>query len=623
MPPVTPSGSELPAQPFDASSAPGVDVPSATVIPLSSSVGRTLRRGEWRLLWLIIGLFILRDLPWRLDEYDQAKQAFTSLEMVQAGHWGFQHTPGYRSVATKPPLVGWASAGLYYLTGGNWDWAWRLPSFLSALLLVGLLWRAGEKLWPGWGGTLAAAAFALNQLAPRLASLVRTDMPLTLWITLLGLIVWRHAGGGSPDGTARPWPAGTQRRIPFLDPERHRWLPGLSPDRWAVSFLLLAAMMTKGPIVYAFLLPGMVVYTLIQHRRARQPAKGDPAIGAPDIWGGWWHWVLPLLPFLFWLERGMVTMPGFYQQVVLHEFLGRFTVGEEAVHHNQPVYYYFAQLLTRWAPWSVLLLAVRLRGAAVWWSLWREPGNLWLICWAAGGLVTMSLVPSKRVDRIFPVVPPLCLLTVAALRRAEEVNRIRRAEDAAEGMLPAVTLPSRTEVEQLLLQPTAWPRAWSHRALQAGIILAVGGAVYGAGQAFWQRDDTLTRFGAQVRAAQAGKRVELVTSQSRPSDETLLVYLRRLEFLTPVQALQLWTTGHADALAMSQTTLEKSRGLLSLALPLDHPALTAPAVKEQPAYSLIVRDADAPPLSVPLRLPSPAAEETPFPQRQGGHRRKH
>ncbi len=606
VPPATPSGSELPALPLSPEGSP---VPAATAAP-SRPVGRALRRGEWRLLWLIVGLFILRDLPWRLDEYDQAKQAFTSLEMVQAGHWGFQHTPGYRSVATKPPLVGWISAGLYYLTGGNWDWAWRLPSFLSALVLVGLLWRAGERLWPGWGGTLAAAAFALNQLTPRLASLVRTDMPLTLWITLLGLIVWRHAD------TSHPWTADRGQTVRFLDPERYRWLVGLSPDRWAVFFLLLAAMMTKGPVVYAFLLPGMVAYTLILHRR-RNPETGS---GGAGIWGGWWHWTLPLLPFLFWLERGMVTVPGFYQQVVLHEFLGRFTVGEQAVHHNQPVYYYFLQLLGRWAPWSVLLVAVRLRGAAVWWSLWREPGNLWLICWAAGGLLLMSVVPSKRVDRIFPVIPPLCLLTVAALRQAEEAHRIRE-QNVAEGMLPAAAPPSQDEIERLASQAVVWPRAWSHLALQAAIILAAGGAVYGAGQAFWQKDDTLTKFGTQVRAATGGHRVEVVVTQSQPSDETLLVYLRRLEFLTPVQALQLWTTGKVDAMALSQPTMEKSRGLLSLALPLDHPSLAAPAVREQPAYSLVVHDPNAPPLTVPLRLPP--AEETTLPQRQGNHKRKH
>ena len=173
------------------------------------------------------------------------------------------------------------------------------------------------------------------------------------------------------------------------------------------------------------------------------------------IWGGWWHWTLPLLPFLFWLERGMVTVPGFYQQVVLHEFLGRFSVGEKAVHHNQPVYFYFVQLAGRWAPWSLLLLAVRVRSFGVWRRLWHDAGNLWLVCWAAGGLIVLSLVPSKRVDRIFPVIPPLCLLMVAALRQAEEGGNVRREEA---GMLPSVFSGEQENTVRPAPVPAAWPR---------------------------------------------------------------------------------------------------------------------------------------------------------------------
>ena len=53
-------------------------------------------------------LFASANLPWQLEDYDQAKQAFTSFEMLQQGHWLYQHTPN-ESVATKPPLVGWTS----------------------------------------------------------------------------------------------------------------------------------------------------------------------------------------------------------------------------------------------------------------------------------------------------------------------------------------------------------------------------------------------------------------------------------------------------------------------------------------------------------------------------------
>ena len=384
-------------------------------------------------------LFVVRDLPWRLDDFDQAKQAFTSLEMVEDGQWWFQHTPGGRGVATKPPLVGWMSAALYGLTGGNWELAWRLPSLLAAGALVVALWWAGETLWPGKGGALAAAAFGFNLLTPRLAMLVRTDMPLALWIALVGLVVWRQVRDGG-----------------------RTWTPSA---RWTVFGLLLASMWTKGPIAYAFLLPGLAALTWIVHRRGGSVRQ---------IWGGWWHWTLPLLPFLFWLERGMVTVPGFSQQVITREFLGRFTVGEAAVHHNQPVWFYFAQLLTRWAPWSVLLLLVRVRAARVWWSLCREAGTLWLVCWAAGGLLCMTVVPSKRTDRIFPVVPPLCLVLTALLAAA------RRPPEAS----PAS--PGQT-----------WPERWARLTMGGALVISTAATLTGVFEVYHTHQNVPSDFGAR------------------------------------------------------------------------------------------------------------------------------
>src|SRR6266480_6566179 len=97
------------------------------------------QRTLWVVAALIILLFAIANLPWQLDDYDQAKQAFTSFEMVKEGHWFYQHTPHER-VATKPPLAGWISAGFFSLTR-SWEIAWRLPSFLAAIATLILLFR--------------------------------------------------------------------------------------------------------------------------------------------------------------------------------------------------------------------------------------------------------------------------------------------------------------------------------------------------------------------------------------------------------------------------------------------------------------------------------------------------
>ena len=189
------------------------------------------RGALWIIAALIVPLFATANLPWQLDDYDQAKQAFTSFEMVKEGHWLFQHTP-HEGVATKPPLVGWLSAVFFAVTR-SWEIAWRLPSFLAALGLAIVLFRAAKHAYGFVAAFFAFTAFGLNLLSPRLATLVRTDMPLTFVIFLIGLLIWR---------TVRT---------------RTEWK---LRDRICIFALLTAAMLFKGPIVYALLLPGIAMF---------------------------------------------------------------------------------------------------------------------------------------------------------------------------------------------------------------------------------------------------------------------------------------------------------------------------------------------------------------------------
>src|SRR4026207_2024159 len=189
------------------------------------------RRTFWIVAALIAVLFAIANLPWQLDDYDQGKQAFTSFEMVKEGHWLYQHTPHER-VATKPPLVGWISAALFAVTR-SWEIAWRLPSFVAALAPAFMLFRAARDAYGKGAAVIAVSAFGLNLLSPRLATLVRTDMPLALVIFLIGLVI--------------------RQKIE----RQEEWKPR---DRVYLFALLTIAMLIKGPIVYAFLLPGIGVF---------------------------------------------------------------------------------------------------------------------------------------------------------------------------------------------------------------------------------------------------------------------------------------------------------------------------------------------------------------------------
>lgn len=452
-------------------------------------------------------IFSVRNLPWHLDNYDQAKHAYASYEMIERGAWWFQHTP-YQDAATKPPLSAWISAGLHVLTGSWWA-SWVLPSLVPALLILWVLYREGERLMPGIGGMAASGAFGLNMLTIRLATLVRTDMMLAGWIFAVGWMIYARLRDD------RAW---------------------TRADRWILLGLLAAGLLTKGPVVYAFLLPGLIA----MGRRPRPLA------------GGAWPWLLSFALLLAWVAAGVFSSPGFLEDVVLKEFAGRFTTGAEAVHKSKPLYYYLPHLLYRFLPWSVLilgLLSVRSVRDAI-----RERRDLrWLACWTAGGLLLMSLIPSKRVDRIFPILPPLALM-IAALAAA----------------LPRERFPLR--------RLSRWTRA-------AFIFALLAHAGYATQQVVVNmRNDTgaLVRFGQQARewSSAHGLRMGVVHAPN----EGLLMYTGQTRFLSLPEARSSWLSGTVDALVLERAAADEApfrSGVRSIE--------SSPPFDNRFAYVLVVR----------------------------------
>jgi 4-amino-4-deoxy-L-arabinose transferase-like glycosyltransferase len=445
---------------------------------------------RWSLLALAVLFFAISNFPWHLDDYDQAKQAFISYEMVERGHWLYQHTPnGW--VATKPPLVGWISAGFFAVTR-SWELAWRLPSFLGALGLLALVMR-GAAVYGRTPALVAGCALGFNLFVPRLASLVRTDMPLALVVFAIGWLIWEKI-----------------RR-------RENWT---GRDRLLLFLLLSAGMLIKGPIMYALLLPGLVAFEWRQRR------SGDRV----EAWGGWLPWLASFLVFLLWAAGGIHFVPEFIEHVVLREFAGRFS---DETHRAQPFYFYLPHLLHRFAPWSLLLfllpiLAIRksadgIRAA----SRGISPETFWLVAWGLGGLAVMSFVPSKRIDRIFPIVPPLCLLLgvlVADFRKREGLRRI------VDGSIAV--------------------------AIILGCLVTTG---YVAGRivaANREHRNAFAQFGRAVvkAAAENGWRYAIVGGD----DEGMLLYVRRLEFIEePEQAAAQWNAGKWDALVVPEDEMER------------------------------------------------------------------
>jgi 4-amino-4-deoxy-L-arabinose transferase-like glycosyltransferase len=324
-------------------------------------------------------------------------------------------------------------------------------------------------------------------------------MPLALVIFAIGLLILEKVR------TQQPW----SRR-----------------DRLVMFGLLTAGMLIKGPIVYAFLLPGIIAVQILLRRQNAGPART-----------GWWPWLASLAIFLCWVIAGCLWVPRFYELVVVREFLARFGEVGTHVHRSQSFFFYVPHLLHKFFPWSALLIAlaiVDLRARR--WSFrnaFREmsPATVWLVCWSIGGLVLMSIIPSKRVDRIFPVIPPLCLLLASQIANflRDEKNRARNVR-------------------------------WVAATLALAVLFAGGYAIGRIVSGYRDHRDALSIFGRQVRAEAAKNnwRYEAVGS----TDEGLPLYLTRPHFLKPDVAVAKWNNGEIDALAIpANQALDFERGL--------------------------------------------------------------
>lgn len=505
-------------------------------------------------LWVVgilaIVLFLTTNLPWQLDDYDQAKQAFTSLEMIKEGHWFYQGTPHER-VATKPPLIGWISAGTFTILH-SWNIAWRLPSLLAALAISVMLFHAATWFEPErrfglvpWSGAdkteapppsvptsalIATSAFVFNLLSPRLATLVRTDMPLALVIFAIGLLICRK----------------------IL--EREHWN---SRDRMWTFALLTAAMLTKGPIVYAFLLPGILAFAILEGRRHAPSAPRDESARLAErtcichysAWCGWWPWLASLGIFLVWVIAGSIFVPGFFDQVVMREFLGRFG---ETVHRTQPLLFYLPHLLHKFFPWSVLMIGlaiVDLRARQ--WKIvavLREmaPETVWLVCWVFGGLMVMSLIPSKRVDRIFPVIPPLCLLLAVQIGKNTTRCSHGSASRSSSGSGVKLTGQEALAAENALIRERVL--RWSFVALLVSILVTSGYTVAKVVSGYRVHRGALVAFAHAVRAEAAAHHWHYEALKT--GNEGLLLYLERTHFIDAQRAIAEWNHGNLDALVV-------------------------------------------------------------------------
>ena len=173
----------------------------------------------------------------------------------------------------------------------------------------------------------------------------------------------------------------------------------------------------------------------------------------------------------------------------------------------------------------------------------------------------MSLIPSKRVDRIFPIVPPLCLLLAAQIARLVacshgSVSRSSTSDDV--GLTGRPLSQSCGEAGRPMATENATRiYRWAAAALVISILFTGGYTISKVISGYRYQRNALAIFGREVRRKAAAHRWRYEVLSAK--DEGLLLYLQRTHFIEPDHAVSEWNKGNLDALVAST---EKAPGLM-------------------------------------------------------------
>ena len=315
--------------------------------------------------------------PADLATGDQPLQTAAIRDVVFRGHWLVQHSDD-GLVASKPPLYTWLAALFVFSAPAEESVPailYKLPSILAALAALLLTWDLARRIAGEREALYAALLMTTTPLFVKYCYFARTDM---LLVALIVMQLW-----------------GAVIRRPVV--------------LWSAAAL---AMLTKGPVGVVLPLAALVLWWWHRGELRQHLAEMRVATGL----------VVALLPFAIWfgLALGYEGQP-VWDQLVRAETADRFSSASSKSKENRHILYYIPHLIARLAPASLLALA----GAHRLPRRRRDGAPIMLaVFWVAGMLLVLSLVPSKRADRLFPILPAVCILAGWVAHRVLRWKRI-------------------------------------------------------------------------------------------------------------------------------------------------------------------------------------------------------
>jgi hypothetical protein len=312
----------------------------------------------------------------------EPREAMAVQDIVTRGEW---LVPLKRAtdVPSKPPLLHWSAAAVYWVTGKLDEVTMRFPSALFATFGVVLLYALARKLFPPATALLAGAILATTMIYQDQALDARVDMTLCFFV-MLSLALFYSLYRGL-----------------------------LSHPAWYYVFFAVTGIGTlaKGPL--GIVLTGLVAGIFLSLKRRWDLLRKfclHPGVVLMVILAAAWYVVAVM--------RGG---EGFFDRQIVEENLNRFFGGSG---HSHPVYYYIPYLFAQGLPWAVILPVV------LWDAFRKNPSatedTLFFKVWFAVMFVFFSLSLGKRPVYLLPLYPALAILTALGLFAQRSVAGARR-----------------------------------------------------------------------------------------------------------------------------------------------------------------------------------------------------
>ena len=339
----------------------------------------------------VILLLALVLFSWNMGGYDlwpadEPRFGEVPREMLESGDYLAPHVNG-KPYNEKPPLLFWSIVGVAKVWGTVDAWSARVPSALSAVLVIALTYLLAGRM----GGTTAAIWSSVFLMTCFRfwwqARTVQIDMLLCACMTLCLYGLWR-------------W-----------DEARNK--------KWLVLIYvgMAAGMLAKGPPALVFPLLFILVYYWknTAGRKATHWVLGT--LFAIAITAAWY---IPARMAV--AETADEALQSGMGGNLFRNTIGRMFLG---VSKAQSPWYYLTTLPVDWMPWTLIL-----PWALAWfWKVRRSAKAHWFLwCWMVPALIFFSISIGKRAIYILPLFPAMAIVLGLYISQCnfEITNRARK-----------------------------------------------------------------------------------------------------------------------------------------------------------------------------------------------------